>query len=133
MWLQLGLSFAAILGLGGIARLLRLGESRIVDEATARRFAEEALVGFHAGSALVSPNGHAAVVAGNGALALIKRHGAQVAVRRLIPPLTLREAVEGVTIVSGERMFGDVTLHGIVGDEVRALEAGVERMYLVRQ
>lgn len=133
MWLQLGLSLAAILGLAGIARLLKLGESRVADEATARRFAEEALVGFQSTAALVSPTGNAAIVAGNGALALIKRHGAQVAVRRLIPPLVLREAVEGVTIASGERMFGDVTLHGIVGDEVRALEAGVERMYLVRQ
>lgn len=133
MWLQLGLSLAAILGLAGVARLLKLGESRIGDEATARRFAEEALVGFQAGPALVSPNGNAALVAGNGALALIKRHGAQVAVRRLIPPLTLREAVEGVTIVSGERMFGDVTFHDIVGEQVRTLESGVERMYLVRQ
>ena len=133
MWLQLGASLAAILVLAGIARLLKLGESRIADEATARRFAEEALVGFIAGRALVSPTGNAAVVAGNGALALIKRHGAQVAVRRLIPPLKITEAVEGVTIASGERMFGDVTLHGIVAEQVRALEADVERVYLVRQ
>ena len=133
MWLQLGGSLAAILVLAGIARMLKLGESTIADEATARRFAEDALVGFTAGPALVSPNGNAALVAGNGALALIKRHGAQVAVRRLIPPLAIAEAVEGVTIASGERMFGSVTLHGIVADEVRTLEAGVEQVYRIRQ
>lgn len=124
-WIQLGGSLAAILFLAGFARWLKLGESRIADAATARRFAEESLAGFVAGPALVAPNGDAALVAGGGAIALLKRHGANVAVRRLIPPLALREAVEGVTVDTGERMFGAVTLHGVIGDEVRALEASV--------
>lgn len=133
MWLQLGGSLAAILALAAIARWLKLGESRIADDATARRFAEDALVGFVAGPALVAANGEAAVVAGNGALAVVKRHGAQVAVRRLIPPLALRDAAEGVTIHTGERMFGSVTLHGVVADQVRALEDGVAQVYATRQ
>ena len=124
-WVQLGGSLAAVLLLAGFARWLKLGESRIADAATARRFAEESLAGFVAGPALVAPNGDAALVVGGGAIALLKRHGANVAVRRLIPPLALREAVEGVTVDTGERMFGAVTLHGVVGDEVRALEASV--------
>lgn len=128
-WVQLGGSLAAILLLAGLARWLKLGESRIVDEATARRFAEEALAGFVAGPALVAPNGDAALVVGGGAIALIKRHGANVAVRRLIPPLRLREAIEGVTVDTGERMFGAVTLHGVVSDEVRALEADATRTW----
>lgn len=123
-WVQIGGSLMAILALAGFARWLKLGESRIADEPTARRFAEEALAGFVAGPALVAPNGEAALVAGGGAVAVLKRHGANVAVRRLIPPLHLTEAIEGVTVETGERMFGAVTLHGVVGDEVRALEAG---------
>lgn len=132
-WVQLGGSLAAILTLAGVARWLKLGESRIVDEATARRFAEDALAGFVAGPALVAPNGDAALVAGGGAVALLKRHGANVAVRRLIPPLQLREAIEGVTVETGERMFGAVTLHGVVGDQVRALEAGAASAYRTLQ
>lgn len=132
-WIQLGGSLAAILLLAGFARWLKLGESKIADEATARRFAEEALAGFVGGPALVAPNGDAALVAGGGAVALLKRHGANVAVRRLIPPLALREAVEGVTVDTGERMFGAVTLHGVVGDEVRALEANAAQAYRTLQ
>lgn len=128
-WLQLGGSLAAILALAGLARWLKLGESRIVDEATARRFAEESLAGFVGGPALIAQNGDAALVAGGGAVALLKRHGAHVAVRRLIPPLALREAIEGVTVDTGERMFGAVTLHGVVGEDVRALEASVVQSY----
>lgn len=132
-WLQLGGSVVAILLLAGIARWLKLGESRIADEAAARRFAEHALTGFAAGSALVAPTGHAALVAGPGAVALLKRHGAQVAVRRLIPPLALREVPEGVAIHSGERMFGTVAFHGIVVDQVRALEAEAIQAYRTLQ
>jgi hypothetical protein len=47
-WFQLGGSIVAILILAGVARLLRLGESRIASAADARRFAEEALAGFEA-------------------------------------------------------------------------------------
>lgn len=121
MWVQLGGSLAAILLLAGVARALKLGESRIADAATARRMAEEALVGFEARDAIVSTDGNAALVAGNGAVAVVKRHGAHVAVRRLLPPLAARRTVEGVVIVTGERMFGSVTLHGVTDDQVAAL------------
>ena len=122
---QLGGSLLAILALAGIARWLRLGESRIDSPATACRFAEEALVAFKARAALVGTDGAGAVVVGSTGLALVKRHGAQVAVRRLVAPLRLTEAVEGVTIDSGERMFGTVTLFGVLADEVRRLEASL--------
>lgn len=125
---QLTGSLAAILALAGIARWLKLGESRIADADTACRMAEEALVAFHARAAMVGTDGAAAVVAGSTGIALLKRHGAQVAVRRLIPPLSLREAVEGVTIDSGERWFGSVTLFGVLADEVRGLEASLTRV-----
>ncbi|HWK34787.1 hypothetical protein, partial [Sphingomonas sp.] len=85
--------------------------------------AEALLAGFEGGRVLVSEDGRAALVAGNGTVAVLKRHGARVAARRLVPPLRLREAVEGVTVDTGERQFGPVTLTGVIADDIRALEA----------
>jgi hypothetical protein len=127
-WYQLGGSIVAILLLAGVARLLRLGESRISTEADARRIAEEMLAGFDARAALVSEDGGAALVAGDGAIAVLKRHGAQVAARRLVPPLRIHTAVEGVTVETGERLFGSVTLLGVVDSQVRGLEASLTRV-----
>lgn len=124
-WTQIAGSLVAILMLAGIARMLKLGESRIVDAATARAFAEEALAGFVARDAVVGTDGRAAVVAGDGSIAVLKRHGARVAVRRLVPPLRLHEAVEGVSVDTGERLFGRVTLFGVIADDVRRLEGDV--------
>ncbi|HEX7850132.1 MAG TPA: hypothetical protein VF485_10425 [Sphingomonas sp.] len=120
---QLAGSIVAILALAGVARWLKLGESRIANADDARRFAEEALAGFEGGRALVSGDGSAALVQGQGTIAVIKRHGAKVAVRRLVPPLRVSEAVEGATVDTGEKLFGSVTLFGITADEVRGLEA----------
>lgn len=127
-WVQFGYSLAGVLALAWIARMLKLGESRIGDAAQAQMFAEDMLAGFEARSAIVSGDGNAALVAGNGAIAVLKRHGARVAARRLLPPLALRVAVEGVTVETGERMFGPVTLFGVAVDEVRALEASLTRV-----
>ncbi|WEJ99022.1 MAG: hypothetical protein P0Y59_19070 [Candidatus Sphingomonas phytovorans] len=127
-WAQLAGSIAAILALAGVARWLRLGESRIGSPAEAREIAEDMLAGFYAHAALVSQDGGAAIVAGNGAIAVLKRHGAQVAARRLLAPLTLGPAVEGVTVRTGERLFGDVTLLGVLETDVRGLEASLTRV-----
>jgi len=127
-WTQLAGSIVAILVLAGVARLLRLGESRINTAEDARRIAEEMLAGFDAHAALVSQDGGAALVAGNGAIAVLKRHGAQVAARRLLPPLRVHAAVEGVTVETGERLFGSVTLLGVVDSDVRGLEASLTRV-----
>jgi hypothetical protein len=127
-WPQLAGSIAAILALAGIARWLRLGESRIGSVAEAREIAEDMLAGFRAHDALVSLDGGAAIVAGNGAIAVLKRHGARVVARRLLPPLSLGVAVEGVTVRTGERLFGDVTLLGVLEADVRGLEASLTRV-----
>ena len=127
-WVQLGGSIAAVLVLAGVAWALRLGQSRIGDADEARRHAEQILSGFEAGPALVSEDGGAAIVAGNGAVALLKRHGAQVAARRLPAPLALAETSEGVTVKTGERLFGDVTLRGVAEAQVRGLEASLTRV-----
>jgi hypothetical protein len=127
-WVQLGGSIAAILVLAGIARMLRLGESRIDGPGDAQRMAEALLAGFDAGRALVSQDGGAAIVAGNGTVAILKRHGAQVAARRLLAPIPLGPAPEGVTVRTGERLFGDVTLLGVLESDVRGLEASLTSM-----
>lgn len=120
---QLLISIAGVIGLAVIARMLRLGEGRIATADDACRIAEEMLVGFQARQAIVSKDGGAALVAGNGTVAVLKRHGAKVAARRLVPPLAIRDAVEGATIETGERLFGPVTLIGVFPDDARALAA----------
>ncbi|KQS03167.1 hypothetical protein ASG11_01885 [Sphingomonas sp. Leaf357] len=127
-WLQFGGSLAAIFALAGVARMLRLGESRIGDAAKAREMAEEMLAGFDAYGAIVGTDGKAALVLGNGTIAVLKRHGAKVAARRLLPPLQLFTAVEGVEVATGERLFGRVLLFGVVESDVRALEAQLTRV-----
>ena len=122
-WTQLGGSLIAVLVLAWIARLLKLGESRIADAETAKRMAEEALGDFVPRAALVGTNGAAALVLGTDGIALLKRHGAKVAVRRLGRPLWRRPSPEGVTIESGERMFGPVLLYGVLPEDVDRLEA----------
>jgi hypothetical protein len=120
---QLVISIVGVLGLALVARLLRLGESRITGPDNAAERAEALLAGFIARRAIVSHDGNAALVAGNGAIAVLKRHGAQVAARRLVPPLKLTDIPEGVRVDTGERQFGAVTLIGIYPDDARALEA----------
>lgn len=134
---QLGYSLAGVALLALIARWLRLGESRISSVAQAREAAEDMLAGFVAQDAVIGTDGNAALVAGTfgrgapgmrgGAIAVLKRHGAKVAARRLIPPLQLSQAVEGVRVETGERLFGDVLLFGVVLEDVRALEASAAR------
>lgn len=127
-WMQLGGSVAAVLVLVLISWLLKLGESRIADAETAKRMAEDALSGFVARDALVGTNGAAALVLGNDGIALLKRHGAKVAARRLARPLWRRPSPEGVTIESGERMFGPVLLYGVLPEDVDRLEAQLTLM-----
>lgn len=127
-WTQLAGSLLAILALAGVARMLRLGEARIGDEARAREMAEGMLAGFESRAAIVGTDGNAALVLGNGTIAILKRHGAKVAARRLLPPLQLFTAVEGVEVATGERLFGRVLLFGVVDADVRALEASLTRV-----
>jgi hypothetical protein len=127
-WLELGGSLLAILALAAVARMLRLGESRIGDADKARAMAEDMLAGFDAHGAIVGTDGNAALVLGDGTIAVLKRHGAKVAARRLLPPLQTFTAVEGVEIATGERMFGRVLLFGVLESDVRALESSLTRV-----
>lgn len=110
-WLLLAGSIAGVLGLAWVARMLELGGAAIGSNAEACRIAEESLTGFSAEAAVVSSDGAAALVRGDdGSLILLKVHGANIASRRLSPPVTAISIGDGVTVATGERMFGDVRL-----------------------
>lgn len=122
-WIQLGISLVMAFGLAAVAWLLRLGDARIPDANAARRMAEEMLPGFEARRALVAQNGNAALVAGDSVIVALKRHGAHFAARQLPPPLGLSPAADGVSVETGERLFGRVTPAGITAADVRDLQA----------
>jgi hypothetical protein len=122
-WIQLGISLVTAFGLAAIAWLLWLGDARIPDANAARRMAEEMLAGFEARRALVAQNGNPALVAGDSVIVALKRHGARFAARQLPPPLSLSPAADGVSVETGERLFGRVTLAGITAADVRDLQA----------
>ena len=104
-------SIAAILVLAAFAWAIGLGGAAALDEAAAMAAAEDALSGFDAVSARVAKTGGAALVTGaDGSFAVIKRHGAQVAVRR-VTAAQVQEADGGLTIDTGERLFGRVTIN----------------------
>jgi hypothetical protein len=108
-WLLLAGSLAGVLGIVWIARLLKLGGMAIVSNVEACRIAEEGETGFAAEAVVVSSDGSAALVRGqDGTLILLKVHGANIATRRLSRPLTTIIDDGDATVVTGERMFGDV-------------------------
>lgn len=110
-WVLLLGSVAGVLALAIIAWLLGLGGAAIADQAQARRAAEEAQIGFRAEEAFVSTDSKAALVRGrDGDWMLLKVHGAGLAARHLPSPLAARRSEDGVTVATGERMYGDVRL-----------------------
>jgi len=114
MAILLGGSLVAVLGLAGIAALLRLGGGAIANEREAMTAAEEAIAGFAAEHAVLGSDGRAALVHGvDGSVVLLKLHGARVAVRHLELPLRTAPTPEGLRIDSGERRFGAVLLRGV--------------------
>jgi hypothetical protein len=117
-WLLMIGSIAGVLGLAWAARLLGLGGGGIEDEAHARRLAEESQLAFTADRVFLAADRRYALVRGLDARwVVLKLHGAQVAARALPSPLAVTRTNEGVTVATGERMFGDVTLH--LTDEAR--------------
>ena len=88
-----------------------LGGGAIGDGDEAMRTAEAACSGFRADRAFASRDGRAALVAGaDGDLVLLKVHGVHVAARRLARPVIVEPSIDGVSIATGERMFGRVRL-----------------------
>lgn len=111
-WTLLGGSLVAVLALAGIAAWLKLGGDPLT-KADALDAAGDMLPGFVPEAVLLGSDGAAALVRGRGGrVALVKRHGAQPAVRELVRSVGLTAAGDGTIVRSGDRMFGDVVLHG---------------------
>ena len=103
-------SIIGVLVLAWAAWMLGLGGAAIPDEAEALRLAQDSDVAFVAEHAWVSTDRRSALVRGRDASWMVlKVHGAQVVTRRL-RSLDARLVDGGITVTTGELMFGDVRL-----------------------
>jgi hypothetical protein len=131
MWFELaklGGSIIAILLLAWTAKGMGLGgDIRIRDEGHARRLAEEAICGFDPVDIVLDRAGIGALMKdASGRHLLIRRHGAQFAGRLLDGHSDSRLDQNFLTIGTGEKAFGKVTLN--LGAEAQYWAAGLRRM-----
>lgn len=105
-------SLVAILALAGIARWLRLGRApRLANEDEARFAANEAIDGFEPVRIALDRQGAGAIMEDRaGRLLLLKPHGNFFAARVSAPIWTVALDGQRLTIDSGERRFGTVSL-----------------------
>ena len=117
--LQPAISLASILGLAWLARQMGLGKDvRIRGADYARQLASEAVCGFEAVDLALDRAGIGALLRDDrGRILLIKRHGAHFAARLLDSHADARLDRNFLTIGSGERTFGQVTLD--LGDKAQ--------------
>ena len=103
------------------------GDIRIRDENHARRLAEEAICGFEPTDIVLDRAGIGALMKdAAGRHLLIRRHGAQFAGRLLDGHSDSRLDQNFLTIGTGEKAFGKVTLN--LGAEAQYWAAGLRRM-----
>jgi len=124
-WLLLGGSVVGVLGLGLAAHLLGLGaDVRIADADHARILADEAHCGFDPVEVAVDRAGTAALLKdADGRHMLIRVHGNHFAARFLDPPFFGRLDRRLLTLSTGDRMFGQVTLD--LGDQASHWASGL--------
>ena len=105
-------SLAAILAVGALAWWLKLGpQARIADEAEARRAAHEAVDGFDPVAIAVDAAGAGALLADKtGRILLLRPHGTHLAGRLLSPSASAHSEQGTLTVVTGEKRFGDARL-----------------------
>jgi hypothetical protein len=126
--LQLGGSLVAILLLAWLARRLQLGgDVRIRDEAHARQLAKEALHGFDATDIAIDRAGIGALLKdANGRQMILRRHGAHFVGRLLDAAIEARLDQGFLTIATGERSFGSITLN--LGPQAQYWAAGLRHL-----
>lgn len=109
---QLLLSLAAIFGLAWLANRMGLGgDVRLRDEAEARALARAASCGFDPVDVGLDRAGIAALLRDeSGRIMLLRRHGVHFAARLLASHEGARLDRNFLTISTGERSFGAVTL-----------------------
>jgi len=111
--LKLGGSIAAILFIAWFARFLRLGgDVRIRSEEQAREIANETCCGFDPVEIAIDKAGIAALLRdAEGRHLLVRRHGVQWAGRLLDRHNDSRLDKNFLTVGTGEKTFGSVTLN----------------------
>lgn len=109
---QFGVSLVAILAVAWLARRMGLGgDDRIRDEARARELANDAIEGFEPVDIAIDRAGIGALLRdAQGRVMLLRRHGAHFAARLLDDKLVARLDRNLLTLSSGEKAFGSVTL-----------------------
>lgn len=117
--LQQAGAIIAILILSGIAWKLGLGgDVRIRTEDEARQLADAAICGFTASAIALDRAGIGALLRdASGRVLLIRRHGAQFAARLLDSHAFARLDRNFLTVGTGEKTFGSITLD--LGDEAQ--------------
>lgn len=126
--LQAAASLLAILGLGWMAGKLGLGtDTRIRDEAHARALAAEAVSGFEAADLALDRAGIGALLRDRqGQVMLLKRHGAHFVARLLDSHADTQLDHNFLTVGSGEKFFGRLTLD--LGDKAQVWASSLRRL-----
>jgi hypothetical protein len=125
---KLGGALVGIVALVGLARWLGLGgDVRIRDEAVARRLAGEAVCGFDAVEVALDRAGIGALLRdAEGRQMLLRRHGAMWVGRLLDSHAEARLDQGFLTIGTGEKYFGTITLQ--LGEAAGVWAAGLRRL-----
>jgi hypothetical protein len=125
---KLGGSIIAILLLAGTAKRMGLGgDVRIRDEDHARQLADEAICGFVPVDIILDKARIGALMKdAQGRHLLIRRHGAQFVARLLDGHAKSRLDQNFLTIGTGDKSFGNVTLN--LGAEAQYWAAGLRHM-----
>ena len=112
MLAQLALSLGFVLMTAAFARWLKLGgDVRIRDVEEARTLADQAVCGFRATDVVVDRAGIGALLRdGDGRQMLLRRNGAHFVGRLLDRNVVARLDRNFLTIGTGERNFGSITL-----------------------
>jgi hypothetical protein len=126
--LKLAGSLVAILGLAGIAHWLGLGDDlRLRDAEHAKELANEAVYGFKATEVALDRARIGALLRdAQGRQMLLRRHGAMWVGRLLDSKVEARLDREFLTIGTGEKTFGSVTLQ--LGEAAQVWAAGLRRI-----
>ncbi len=126
--IQFGASLLAILALALLARWLGLGgDVRIQGEAQARALAQEAIPGFEAIAVALDRAGIGAILKdAEGRQLLLRRHGAHFVGRMLDTAVEARLDQNFLTLGTGEKFFGKITLN--LGDKAQYWAAGLRHL-----
>lgn len=124
-WALLAGSLLAVLLLAWIARALGLGGDVRLDREAALAIADGE--GFRPVDIILDRAGMAAIVRdAGGRHMLIRRHGVNFVTRMLRPPLDARLDQNFLTLGTGERMLGRITLD--LGEAASVWAAGLRRV-----